>query len=167
MLIWKILMFFCFYITLLCDLYTVNCTHLTVFSLSFDRSMYLWNHHHYQDVTHFHHLRSFLGIFPVAQTVKILPAMQETQVWFLDQEDPLEKGMADHSSILAWRIPWTKEPGGPQSVGLHRVKDTTEWLTLLHYKSFLVPFVVHPLSWLPALRNHWSAFSHCGLVFIL
>ena len=48
----------------------------------------------------------------VAQVVKNLPAMQETQVRSLGQEDPLEKGMATHSSILAWRIPWTEEPGG-------------------------------------------------------
>ena len=52
----------------------------------------------------------------VAQMVKNLPAMQETGVRSLGQEDPLEKGMANHSSILAWRIPWTVEPGGPQSV---------------------------------------------------
>ena len=45
-------------------------------------------------------------------TVKNLPAMQETWVQSLGQEDPLEKGMATHSSILAWRIPWTEEPGG-------------------------------------------------------
>ena len=51
----------------------------------------------------------------VAQRVKNLSAMQETQVWSLGQEDPLEKGMATHSSILAWRIPWTEEPGGLQS----------------------------------------------------
>ena len=48
--------------------------------------------------------------FPVALTVKILPAMQETQVQFLGQEDTLEKGMATHSSILVWRIPGTEEP---------------------------------------------------------
>ena len=47
----------------------------------------------------------------VAQMVKYLPAMQETQVRSLGQEDPLEKGMATHSSILAWIIPWTEEPG--------------------------------------------------------
>ena len=47
----------------------------------------------------------------VAQMVKTLPAMQETWVRSLGQEDPLEKGMATHSSILAWRIPWTEEPG--------------------------------------------------------
>ena len=57
----------------------------------------------------------------VAQTVKNLPAMQETQVQSLGQEDPLEKEMAIHSSILAWRIPWTEEPGGLQSMGLQRV----------------------------------------------
>ena len=48
----------------------------------------------------------------LAQTVKRLPAMRETQVQSLGQEDPLEKGMATHSSILAWKIPWTVEPGG-------------------------------------------------------
>ena len=53
----------------------------------------------------------------VAQMVKNLPAVQETWVQFLGQEDPLEKGMATHSSILTWRIPWTEEPGRPQSMG--------------------------------------------------
>ena len=60
--------------------------------------------------------------FPVAQMVKNLPAMQETWVQFLGQEDPLEKEMATHSSILAWKIPWTEKPGGLQSVGLQRVR---------------------------------------------
>ena len=58
----------------------------------------------------------------VVQTVKSLPAMQETWVRSLDQEDPLEKGMATHSSILAWRIPWTEEPGGLLSMGSQRVR---------------------------------------------
>ena len=58
----------------------------------------------------------------VAQMIKTLPAMWETQVRFLGLEDPLEKGMATHSSILAWRIPWTEEPGGLQSMGLQRVR---------------------------------------------
>ena len=53
----------------------------------------------------------------MAQLVKNLPGMQETQVQSLTQEDPLEKGMATHSSILAWRIPQTEEPGGLQSMG--------------------------------------------------
>ena len=57
----------------------------------------------------------------VAQTIKNLPAMQETWVRSLGQEDPLEKGMATHSSILAWRILWIEEPGGVQSMGSQRV----------------------------------------------
>ena len=57
----------------------------------------------------------------VAQMVKRLPTMWETQVQSLGQEDLLEKGMATHSSILAWRIPWTEEPGGLQSMGSQRV----------------------------------------------
>ena len=51
--------------------------------------------------------------------------MQETQVQSLGQEDPLEEGMATHTSILAWKIPWTEEPGGLQSMG-HKQLDTTE-----------------------------------------
>ena len=54
--------------------------------------------------------------------VKYLPAMQETRVQSLGGEDPLEKGMATHSSILAWRIPWTEEPGGLQSTESQRVR---------------------------------------------
>ena len=60
-------------------------------------------------------------ITSVAQTVKNLPAMQETHVRSLGHEDPLEKGMATHSSNLAWRILWTEEPGGLQSTGSQRV----------------------------------------------
>ena len=66
-------------------------------------------------------------VFLVAQMVKNLPAMQETQVQSLGQEDPLEKVMATHSSILAWKIPWAEEPGGLQSVGLQRVGHS--WVT--------------------------------------
>ena len=58
----------------------------------------------------------------VAQMAKNLPAMQETWVQSLGQEDPLEKGMATHSSILAWIIPWTEEPGRLESMGLQRVE---------------------------------------------
>ena len=57
----------------------------------------------------------------VAQTVKHLPAMQETWVQILSWEDPLEKEMATYSSTLAWKIPWTEEPGRLQSMGLRRV----------------------------------------------
>ena len=58
----------------------------------------------------------------VAQTVKNLPAMQETQVQYLGQKDLLKKGMATHSSILSWRIPWTNEPGRLHTV--HGVAQT-------------------------------------------
>ena len=65
--------------------------------------------------------------FPVTQMVKNLPAMQETRVQSLGQEDPMKKVMASHSSIPAWRIPWIEEPGGLQSKEL----NITEQLTLL------------------------------------
>ena len=58
----------------------------------------------------------------LTQLVKNLPAMQETWVWFLGQEDPLEKEMATHSSIFAWKIPLTEEPGGLQFMGSQRVR---------------------------------------------
>ena len=68
---------------------------------------------------------------PGGSAVKNPPAMQKTQeMWIqsLGQEDPLEKGIATHSSILAWRIPWTEEPGGLQSMGSHRVgHDWSNW----------------------------------------
>ena len=57
----------------------------------------------------------------MAQTIKHLPVIQETRILSLGREEPLEKGVAAHSSILAWRIPWTEEPGGLQSMGSQRV----------------------------------------------
>ena len=63
----------------------------------------------------------FKGVSLVAQIVKNLPAMREMQVQSLSQKDPLENEMASHSSILAWRIAWTEEPGGLQSMGSSRV----------------------------------------------
>ena len=70
------------------------------------------------ELTVFYMLRASL----VAQTIKNLHTTWETQVQSLDQEDPLGKGMATHSSILAWEIPWTEEPGRLQSMGSQRVK---------------------------------------------
>ena len=64
---------------------------------------------------------NLFGASLVAQMVKNLPAMQETWVQFLGWEDPLEKGRATHCSILAWRIPWTEEPSGLQSMKLQIV----------------------------------------------
>ena len=63
----------------------------------------------------------------VAQMVKNPSAMQDTWVWSLGQEDPLKEGMAIHSRILAWRIPWTEEPGRLQSMGSQRVRH--DWMT--------------------------------------
>ena len=71
----------------------------------------------------------------VPQMIKNLPAMQETRVWSLDQEDRLKKEMAAHSSILTWRIPWTEEPGGLQSLGSQWVGHdwATNTYTLSHH----------------------------------
>ena len=66
----------------------------------------------------------------VAQLVKNPPAMQETWIRFLVREDPLEKGMDSHSGILAWRIPWTEEPGGLHTV--HRVTKSQTQLSHSH-----------------------------------
>ena len=74
-----------------------------------------------------------MEVFLMVQTVKNLPAVQETQVQSLGQESPLEKGMATHSSILAWRIPWTEEPGGLQSMGSQRVRHNQATNIFTHY----------------------------------
>ena len=63
-----------------------------------------------------------LGASMVSQTVKSLPAIQNTRIQSLSWEDPLEKGMATHSIILVWGIPWTKGPGGLQSMGSQRIR---------------------------------------------
>ena len=78
-------------------------------------------------------LKSFLGSL-VPQLLKNPPAMWETRIWSLGWEDPLEEGMATHSSILAWRISWTEEPGRLQSMGLPRVgHDLVTKLLLLYW----------------------------------
>ena len=72
-------------------------------------------------------LKGYTRASLVTQMVKNPSAIQETQVWSVGQEDPLLKGKATHSSILAWRIPWIEEPGGLQSAGLQRVRH--DWVT--------------------------------------
>ena len=75
-----------------------------------------------------------------------LPARQETRVWFLDQEDPLGKGMVTHSSILTWRIPWTEEPGGLQSM--------TEWLNTMFKELVSLSSLDPKLSTFRKKREH-------------
>ena len=71
----------------------------------------------------------------VTQMVNSLPVMPETRVSSMGQEDPLEKGMATYSSLLAWRIPWTEEPRGLQSMGFQRVRH--DWLDF-HFHFFFI-----------------------------
>ena len=79
------------------------------------------------EITSLWRLWIFFSCPSLAQTVKSRPSMQETKVQSLGQEDYLEKGMGTHSSILAWRIPWTEEPGRPQSMGSQKVRF--DWVT--------------------------------------
>ena len=79
----------------------------------------------------------------LAQTVKNLPAMQETQVQSLGGEDPLEKGMATHPSIPSWRIPWSEEPGGLESMGSQTGRHN--WAT--NFLSFLLHFNEVKILW--------------------
>ena len=75
--------------------------------------------------------------FPGGSVVKNLPAMKKTCVWSPSWEDPLEKEMATHSSILAWRIPWTEETGGLQSIALQRVRHDWSDLAGVHAIYFI------------------------------
>ena len=107
----------------------------------------------------FAHSSKYSWASRVAQVVKNLPVMQETQVWSLGQEYPMEKGMATHSNILPWRISRTEEPGRPQSMESQRVM--TEWLTLslsvnTSISQILVSKCHSPLKWLWApWKNSW------------
>ena len=70
------------------------------------------------------------GLLCWSQSGKESAAIRKTRVWFLGQEDPLEEGMTTHSSILAWEIPWTQEPGGLRRIGSRKESDMAEWITL-------------------------------------
>ena len=124
-------------------------------------------------------LRGDLGVLPtsraslVAQTLKNLPAMWETQVWSLGPEDPLEKEMATHCSILACRIPWTEEPGGLQSTGSQRVTHdwatnmfTSHWWRWVQRACSLLCFCTWYTVFVPdfsevAVGVFWSLYSFC------
>ena len=104
----------------------------------------------------------------VAQLVKNLPAMQETWVWALSREDPLEKEMATHSSTLAWRIPWTEKPGQLQSMESQRVGHdcATDSLSLptTTYMTQAVGYTRHPtflLFFYPFLFQHSVVQARC------
>ena len=95
------------------------------------------------------HLLTIVGTEPcslgsTAQTIRasqvalVPPAMQETWVWFLGWEDPLEEGMETYSSSLAWRIPWTEEPGGLESMGSQRVRHNWSNLGRTHAQTIRV-----------------------------
>ena len=105
----------------------------------------------------------------VAQTVKNLPTIWETQVWSLGREDPLEKGMATHSSILAWGIPWIEELGGLYSPWGHKESGTTEQLISLslslwkgRFSSLIVQIKILSLSlaWIGFCVHPWTYL--CG-----
>ena len=92
-------------------------------------------------------------LFLAAQTVKRLSTMRETRVRSLDWEDPLEKEMAIHSRTIAWKIPWTEDPGRLQSMGSQRVGH--DWVTSLHFTSMLSR-ASHVAQWiknLPAMQG--------------
>ena len=98
------------------------------------RSIYwalVWQIHDYQNYDACYGGKTSL----VAQTVNHLPIMQETWVRSLGREDPLEKEMATHSSTLAWKIPWTEEPGELQSMGSQWIKH--DWATSLYFLTFM------------------------------
>ena len=110
--------------------------------------------------TYRHSINIWWGASLVAQMVKNLPAMRETQVRSMSWEDPLEKGMAIHSSILAWRIPRTEEPGGLPVIihGVTKSQPRLEWSTLSQlFKKKKVNSINAPILEPSA---HWQGMSH-------
>ena len=106
-----------------------------------------------------------VGITIVTQTVKCLSAMQKTQVQSLGWEDPLEKEMAAHSSILAWKIPWTEEPGRLPSMGWQRVRH--DWATSLSPPSWAsshpIPLGHHTVPSCYIATSHQQSILHMVL----
>ena len=94
----------------------------------------------------------------MANTVKNPPAMRETWVRSLGREDSLEKRMATHSSIMDWRIPWTEEPGGPQSMGSQRVGYMSDWLIYIYYPWIILILYILNKAWCN-LKNTGNEFQ--------
>ena len=113
------------------------------------------------------HILIYSGAFLVAQMVKNLLAVQETKVRSLGQEDPLEKEMATHSSILAWETPWTEKPGTLQSMGSQRVGHYWATNTIQFFKTFTFVLgwwfsqcflIAQLVKNLPAVQETWVRF---------
>ena len=104
-----------------------------------------------------------IGASLVTWMVKNLPAVWETWVWSLGREEPLEKGMAIQYNILAWRIPWTEEPGGLQSMALQRVRHDWSTNTIILIFEFCPLFVLpgwHPQRWSIINNNLFLKLCH-------
>ena len=122
------------------------------------------------------HINTYIYLIPiyqsiraslVAKTVKSLSAMQETWVQSLGWEDPLEKEMANHSSILAWKIPWTEEPGRLQPMGLQRVRQ--DWETslttyLCRDKYIHIQATYTQESWVGKIPGRSERLPHCSIL---
>ena len=106
---------------------------------------------------HVHRIRAWASL--VAQMVKNLPADQETRVWSLGQGDPLEKAMATHSSVLAWRIPWIEEPGGLQSMGSQRAEHNGATNTFTFHSHITLMYSM-PIIFLSFPFLHRQQFHH-------
>ena len=107
-----------------------------------------------------------VGDFSVAQTVQNRPARQGTRVWSLGWEVSLKKGMAIHSSILAWRIPWTEKPGGLQSIGLQRIGH--DWATNTHTHTHTHTDTQYSILWIyHILFIHLSVDRHLSSFYFL
>ena len=96
----------------------------------------------------------------VAQTVKCLPAMQETRVWSLGGENPLEKEMTTHSSTLAWKIPWSGSLVGYKFMGSQRVRKDWETLLWLSSSLWIVPFIIAPFITVVSFINKYILKSY-------
>ena len=99
----------------------------------------------------------------MAQTVKCLPAMQETWVWSLGWDDSLEKEMATHSSTLAWKIPWMEEPGRLQPMGLQKVRHDSDFTKLIEFRMcWLWGPVIYVSGKVLCLAQRSCSFRFCG-----
>ena len=124
-------------------------------------------------LTHHYHLKPIVYLLSwaslVAQMVKNLPALWETGVWSLDLEDPLQKEMATHSSILAWKISWTEEPGGLQLMGLQRVGHdwVTNTFTFIYYYSIIHNSFTASKSFVSPIHHSLPPYPWQQLIFLL